>query len=316
MDMIPTRYGPLPSAGLVDRHPDGQARALFMDGPVILATSLGELCPQHTIDDARRLALSPVTFHPNGQVRSLPLERRTRVATPAGTLPAELVTFHENGAVARVFPLDGKLSGYWSEADEARLAEPLTVPTPFGPVTARFVAVAFDTAGRLRSLTLWPEEVVLIATPVGQVPTRLGLSLYPDGSLKSLEPARPCEVPTPVGPVRAFDPDAVGISGDDNSLAFAPDGEIVRIATVGTVVTARLADGSSRVLAPGVRESLCGDGDREAVPLLLEFLSDRVEARVTSGQPPVRVPRAGTRFSTRPHVAAFDVPFSPRRCAV
>ena len=121
MDTISSRYGQLPVDGPVDLHPDGQVRAAYVAGPVHLVTSLGRLTPQHTIDDTRRMTLPPLTFYKNGQVRSLPLETRTVIATPAGVVPAELVTFHENGTVARVFPLNGKLSGYWTEADEARM---------------------------------------------------------------------------------------------------------------------------------------------------------------------------------------------------
>ena len=183
------------------------------------------------------------------------------VETPAGRLPAELVTFHANGAVARVFPLNGKLSGYWTEADEARLAETLTVSTPLGALAARIVAVAFDPAGGLRSLTFWPDEVVPVASPVGEIPVRLGVSFHPGGALRSVEPARPVPVATPIGPIKAYDPDAVGISGDDNSLEFAPDGGVVRVATIGTSVTVHLPDGSETVLSPGLRESICGDGE-------------------------------------------------------
>jgi hypothetical protein len=315
MDIIPSRYGRLSVDGPMELHPDGQVRAAFLAGPVDLDTSLGRLRPQHTIDDTRHMTLAPVTFHRNGQVRSLPLETRTVLATPVGDLPAELVTFHENGAVARVFPLNGKLSGYWTEADEARLADPLTVATPLGPVTARIVAVAFDPLGRLRSLTLWPEEEVAVKAPVGQAPVRMGLSFYADGALRSLEPARPLEVPTPVGPVWAFDPDAVGVSGDDNSLVFSPSGEVLRVATVRTAVSARLPDGTRQVVTPGTRESLCGDSELEAVALVLEFSLDAVTARTAPKQALARVPLVGTVFTTRPHITAFATPLKPRRCA-
>jgi hypothetical protein len=316
MPVIATHYGPLPVTGTVERHPDGTLRAACLDSPVFLATSLGLLRPQHTMDDTRHQSLVPVAFHQNGLIRSLPLEARTMVATPAGELPVELVTFHDTGAVARVFPLNGKLSGYWTEADEARLAETLTISTPLGPMTAKFVAVAFDAAGGLRSLTLWPDEVVTVATPAGEARARLGLSFHPNGALRSLEPAGPLEVPTPVGSVRAYDPDAVGVCGDDNSLVFSPEGVVTRVATIGTAVTARLADGSETALAPGLRESLCGEGESEPVPLGLEFFPDRITARGLADGRTVTLPTAGTTFTARPYVAAFAVPFAPRRCSM
>ncbi|HCR12795.1 MAG TPA: hypothetical protein DIU49_05770, partial [Desulfovibrio sp.] len=119
METVITPYGPLPVAGKPDLYPDGVVKAMYVQGPVSLETSVGRLMPQYTIDDSRRMHQPPLTFHANGRVRSLPLETRTVLETPLGPLSAELVTFHESGGVARVFPLNGKLSGYWTEADEA-----------------------------------------------------------------------------------------------------------------------------------------------------------------------------------------------------
>lgn len=316
MDTVATRYGSLPVAGLVERHPDGGVRAVFVEAPAPLETSIGWLVPQHSIDDSRRMTKPPVTFYPNGQVRSVPLETRTVVKTPTGPLPAELVTFHENGQLARIFPLNGKLSGYWTEADEAGMAEALRIETPVGPVVARLVAVAFDPRGRLRSLTLWPGEEVTVATPAGNVPARLGISFHPNGAVRSLEPARPFEVATPVGRIWAFDSDAVGVSGDDNSLVFASAGEVARIATVRTALAAHLADGTRRTVAPVVRESICGDNDHEITPLVLEFSDAAVIARHGPGRPTAVLPRAGATFETKPFVSAFAVAFAPKQCSM
>jgi len=315
METITTAYGDLPVTGQVERFADGQARAVFPAGPAHLATPAGELCPQYTIDDSRRQDLIPLLFHPNGRIRSMSLEQRSLVTTSIGPLPAELVTFHPNGALARVFPLNGKLSGYWSEEDEARLAEPLTVPLAQGPLTARFVSVAFDTAGRLRSLTLWPGEEVTIASPLGPLPTRLGISFHPDGSLRSLEPAKPVAVPTPVGPIRAFDPDAIGVCGVSNSLVFSPDGAVTAVATVRTSVTATLPDGQRRTLAPSLRECLCGGEEKEVAALRLTFRADRIEVTTAPGRPPTVLPTTGTTFTTSPYLAAFAIPLAPKRCA-
>jgi hypothetical protein len=316
MDTVQTQYGLLPVDGVVDRYPDGGVRGAFVSAAFHLVTSLGRLTPQHTIDDARRMTKPPVTFFQNGQVRSVPLEKQTMVPTPVGPLPAELVTFHENGAVARVFPLNGKLSGYWTEADEAGRAETLRFTTPVGPVAARMVAVAFDPQGRLRSLTLWSGETLTVPSPAGDIPVRLGLSFHPEGALRSAEPARPVEVSTPAGPVWAFDPDAVGISGDDNSLVFDPTGAVARVATVRTALTVRLPDGTGLEIAPAVRESICGDSEREITPLVLEFADDAIVARHGPARPAAILPRTGAVFSTRPHVPAFAVAFSPKQCSM
>lgn len=317
MDTLDTRYGRLPVDGPVDRHQDGTPRAIFITGPVALDTSLGRLTPQHSIDDTRRMQHPPVTFFSNGQVRSLPLETRTVVNTIVGALPAELVTFHENGAVARVFPLNGKLSGYWTEADEAGLAEVLRLDTPIGRLAAKVLCAAFSPEGELRSLTLWPGEEVTVKTPVGNAPVRLGISFHPGGALRSVEPARSMETPTPVGTIWAYDPDAVGISGDENSLAFSLSGTVSRIATVRSQVVVRLPGEAPRELAPAVRDSICGDGDREITPLVLEFGAAEITARHGSiGRPFAILPRAGASFVAKPFVSAFAVSFAPKQCSM
>ncbi|EFL49800.1 conserved hypothetical protein [Solidesulfovibrio fructosivorans JJ]] len=317
METLETRYGNLPVDGPVDRYRDGSLRAVSLDGPVALETSLGRLTPQHTIDDSRRMQLPQLTFFPNGQVRSLPLETSTVVDTPVGELPAELVTFHENGAVARVFPLNGKLSGYWTEADEAGLAETLSLDTSIGRIASRFVSVAFSPDGELRSLTLWPGEEVTVKTPVGNAPARLGLSFHSGGALRSLEPARPMETPTPAGVIWAYDPDAVGISGDENSLAFDLSGTVSRVATIRSQLVARLPGEAPRELAPAVRESICGDGDHEITPLVLEFTAQNLVARHGSiGKPFAVLPRANATFVAKPFVSAFAVSFAPKRCSM
>jgi len=316
METVKTQYGDLPATGLIDRYADGSVRAAWVNAPFSLETAVGSLVPQYTIDDSRRMTKPPVTFYPNGQVRSVPLEKRAMLATPAGPLPAELVTFHENGAVARVFPLNGKLSGYWTEADEAGIAEILHLETAAGPLAAKLVAVAFDPDGHLRSLTLWPGEETTVQTPVGALAVRFGVSFYPTGAVRSVEPARPVAVETPVGSIVAYDSDAVGISGDANSLCFDPAGVVTRIATVRTSLRVRLADGARAEFAPLVRESICGDGDREMTPLVLEFATAVVTARYGTGEPVATLPRAGAVFTPCPFVSVFAVPFAPKQCSM
>ena len=92
-----------------------------------ISTQYGDLIPQYTDDDLRKREILPVEYHPSGALKAVPLETQTIIATPAGDIPAELISFHENGTISRIFPLNGKLSGYWSQEDEAgagRVADP------------------------------------------------------------------------------------------------------------------------------------------------------------------------------------------------
>ncbi len=316
MRILDTRFGPIPVAEPEERFPDGGLRACLPAEATVLHTPIGPLVPQHSTDDLRRKTVQAVEFFDGGELRCLALEERTTVPTPLGPLPAELVTFHPGGAVRRVFPLNGKLSGYWSQEDEAGLAEPLTLDTPLGTITARVICVRFDASGRLAGLTLWPGERVEVPTPVGVLPARNGLTLWPGGSLRSMEPAEPLLVPTAVGDIRAYDPDAVGVSGDDNSLVFDARGAVERVSTVQSVVRVELGGGEVRVFEPTSRESLCGDEEREPVPMVLEFSAGRVLVRRDPAAPGESLPLDGARFAVRPHLPQLGAAFGPPRCGV
>lgn len=315
MEKIPTRHGDIPVSGCQEWHPGGQLMSCAPAAEAVLHTSVGPLVPQHSTDDLRKRTVQAILFHPNGQLRSLPLEHPTEVDTPAGRLTAELVTFHPDGALSRVFPLNGKLSGYWTQEDEGGLARPVALSTPLGNISARIIGVSFDPAGRLRSITLWPGEALAVPTPVGVLAARVGVSFRADGTVRCLEPAKPQPVPTPVGVINAYDLDAVGISGDVNSLAFAPDGGVERIATSLTTLRVAHPDGGQDVFSPASRESLCGDTDREPVPMLLTFGGGNVAILRQPGTPPTVLPLGGRTFRTEPYLEIFAHPFGKMACA-
>lgn len=267
---VRTRYGTLRGATFVAFHDNGQPSEVWPGQASPLETPLGRLAPQHTGEDLRKPRVEPVTFYPDGTLKSLPLETQARVPTPLGEMPAELVSFHPSGTVRRIFPLNGKLSGPWTWQDEQRLAEPLALKTPVGRVEARLVCAHFFPSGALRSLTFWRGEEVEVDSPLGRVKARLGLAFHESGALRSLEPADPLDVSTPIGTIRAFDSDALGVSGDANSLAFAPDGRLEALVSVDCSVAVACGE-KIRRFAPGKRQSLCEEGAMEPVPLRLRF---------------------------------------------
>ncbi|BDQ33445.1 hypothetical protein [Pseudodesulfovibrio portus] len=281
-----------------------------------ITTQYGQLIPQHTTDDLRKRDLFPVEYHRSGVVKSVPLEAQTPIDTPAGTVPAELVSFHENGNINRIFPLNGKLCGYWSQEDEAALAAPVTLNTPVGIVTARILSLGFFDNRSLRSITLWPEDTLTIASPVGMVETRIGVSFAPDGSIRSLEPARPTPIKTLAGEIMAYDPDAVGVNGDVNSLVFDHGGNVVRVATTLTRLTAISPDGRTTAFAPEQRESLCSESEQEVVPMVIGFGKDAVTVQTDPDGPVTRIPREGHVFFAEPFLPQLSNPFAGLRCSV
>ncbi|MGE4293887.1 MAG: hypothetical protein AB7E32_16970 [Desulfovibrio sp.] len=296
MQTLHTRYGLIPVQGIQEWYPDGSPRSCIPAGPVELSTPLGGFIPQHSTDDLRRKEVQPLCFYANGQLQYLPLETATPVTTPAGRIKAELLTFHKQGALKRAFPLNGRLSGYWSQEDEQSLAESVELELPWGRESLKPLSVCFDAQGRWRSLTLWPGEILNVPTRLGQFAARVGVSFWDHGAVRSLEPATPQPLATPVGDIWAFDPDAVGISGDRNSLEFDRKGRVVRLRTTQSILGVDFADGSGMGFAPRERESLCGNSEREIIPMELEFLEREVLIRQTPEGSAERVPYAGSVF--------------------
>ncbi len=315
METLATRYGPIPVTGFVEYFEDGTVMSCAPAGEFVFETPCGPLTAQHTTDDLRRRTVQAVSFHPGGGLRALPLERPTVIETPAGPMSAELVTFHPDGSLCRVFPLNGKLSGYWTQEDEGRLATPVALDTPLGRISANLIAARFHPQGALLSLTLWPGEVLEVATPVGPMKARVGVSFRPDGSLRSLEPARPQSVPTQAGYIQAYDLDAVGISGDVNSLAFGPDGAVERVSTTLSRVVATGPGDQEMVFAPTSRESLCGDGEREPVPMHLAFGPEVTRIRTRPEAPWTILPRDSWTLRAEPYLRQFANPFGRQSCS-
>jgi hypothetical protein len=310
MQMLHTRYGPIPVLGKPECYLDGSPRSCVPAASVSLATSLGSFIPQHTTDDLRRKEVQPLCFHQNGMLQYLPLEQGTALKTPAGIVKAELLTFHENGSLNRVFPLNGRLSGYWSQEDELGLAERVELEMPWGRLSIKPLSLCFDAQGRWRSLTLWPGETLEVPTRLGPLAARIGASFWENGLVRSLEPATPYPVPTPVGEIWAFDSDAIGISGDLNSLQFDKKGRVLLVRTTQSIFGVDFADGSSMGFAPEERESLCGDGEQEIVPMELEFREREVIVRQKVGSAGQHIPYAGSVFRVRrvvPRLNLFEL---------
>jgi len=308
METITTDFGPLGGVEYTDTYDDGRPRFVILARPNTIRSPAGDLVPQYTDEDLRRPRVEAVAFHENGMLKSVPLQQRTPVQTPAGELAAELLTFYPSGAVRRVFPLAGKLSGHWSWQDEARLADPLTIRTPAGPLTARFISILFHASGALRSLTLWPEETVTVASPVGPVQARVGLAFHAGGALRSLEPATPLAVETPIGPLTAYDNDPEGICGDVNSLSFSADGRLESLSTMSERIAVSCPDGRTRTFGPLMRINPCDGEATELTPLQIRFGPDTVAFGPDFGE---SFDVAGCRFqvqAVRPRL--FDMSYA------
>lgn len=242
----------------------------------ILRTKFGELVPQYSADDVRRKYVKSVSLYESGKLKSVSLENQTGIETPMGEFPAELVTFYESGEIKRVFPLNGKLSGYWSELEEQELAMPFRFEFDFGSFASRVIALHFYQSGALRSLSLWPGETVTLRTPAGKIPVRAGFSLYENGALQSVEPAAPVPIPTGIGTVTAFDPNVTGIHADSNSLEFDENGRLRSLVTADVKIIACPKDDAMQVIKPVMKSHPLEDDVLIPEPLRIDFYETHV----------------------------------------
>lgn len=226
-----TKYGNLSGCIDPEYYAGGSMKNCGLTERNELPLECGTLVPQYSEAEVRRKRIKSIGFYPNGSVQRIALEKQTEVLTPIGEFPAELLTFYENGSIKRIFPLNGKISAYWSETDEGKLAVPMCFEFDFGNFSAKIISVHFYPGGEIQSVTLFPGEVISLRTPVGNVSVRTGFSLYESGGLKSVEPASPVLVPTKIGKLTAYDCGAIGIHADENSLKFSESGEITGITT-------------------------------------------------------------------------------------
>ncbi|MBA3020232.1 hypothetical protein [Propionicimonas sp.] len=256
-------------------HLSGTVRDCTLNERNVIPTSCGDLIPRYEKLETRTKPGQSLSFYKSGALRSIYLEDQTEVATPIGPLPAELVSFHEDGSLNTIFQLNGQLSYAWTETDEKRLAQEWTLAFDFATITAKMIAVRFHPSGQVRSLTLWPGETLMLNTPVGEIACRTGLSVHPNGTLASFEPAMPVALETPIGYVLAYDVDAFTIDGDQNSVRFDDQGNLTQVTTAGEVIvegpdgTVRISSKTRYALTEDVRVKLSielsFDGDQVTI---------------------------------------------------
>lgn len=240
-----------------------------------LETKVGFLTPIYEVEDHGRQKLSPVKFSSKGLIKTINLQTATKVETSIGEISAEMITFYPEGQIRRLFPLNGKLSGYWSENDEHKLAETIEIQTPLGIIKAKPIYFHFYETGELKSVTFWPKERIVIETHIGPINIKTGISFYKSGKLHSLEPAEQTIIDTPIGRIKAFDPDPIGINGEKNSLSFYEDGTLERISSIATKVEVNDTE-----FSPSEVPSLCDEEIMMLLPLKIEFGSEMYKYKI------------------------------------
>ena len=268
-------FGILGGVSSLRKGKNGVLQAVSLTENNVIVTHAGDLYAAYT-ETPRRKHKPSVEFYENGLVKAVALEEQQDVITPIGELPAELVTFYESGELHRVFPVDGLISGFWSEEEEREMNIPLTFDFGFTVFTAMLSSLCFYKSGAIKSVTLYPGEVITVHTPLGPFSVRHGFSLYETGELQSFEPAEPVHIQTPVGKLTAFDTMSVGVSADENSVTLSESGQVIGLKTGANRIMAQAGGGPVCWHKPVQKPHPCSDELAHFQPLELLFDEDSV----------------------------------------
>lgn len=228
---ICTSYGILKGILSCDYNLDGEISSCVLNKKNEIVVGGKKLVSIYENYSVRRKDTFSVKFYEDGYIKAICLQDKEVINTTVGDFEVEKITFYNGEKIKRLFLLDGKLTGYWSEEDEYNLAVDYKFSLKFAEFTAKVISLQFYEDGNLKSLTLWPKEEVNIQAGGTLIPIRIGISLYNDGKLKSCEPKRPTKVKTIIGEITAYDINAIGIHGERNSLVFNEEGNISSLIT-------------------------------------------------------------------------------------
>ncbi|HEY8889468.1 MAG TPA: hypothetical protein VIM70_04390 [Clostridium sp.] len=237
----------------------------------------------------RLKGISSIEFYTEGLIKECKLNEYSEINTIYGNLvpqydEAEVrrkykrsLSFYENGEVKRIFPLNGKITAYWTEQNEYKLAEEFNFNFEFGVFKKKIIGINFYESGSVKSLTLWPRDFIDMVTPCGIIETRIGFSLYPNGAIRSCEPRKHTLINTIIGELHAFDLGAIGLNGDRNSLNFNEDGTVKSLRTSTDKITIKGIDGQLKVHEPGVRPNNFNNLIMDVIPLKIEFYEGKIK---------------------------------------
>lgn len=275
--MIKTNYGMLTGETGVEYHSNGSLKQCVLEERCALNTQFGVLVPKYEVNEARTKNRNAVEFYDSGVLKSIYLQQKTAIPTPIGEIEAELITFYENGAMHRLFPLFGQISGFWSEEEEKKLAKSIIIDMPTVHMENKISCICFYINGEIKSISLYSGETVTALNNEMEYKTRIGIAFYESGKIKSLEPATHSVVKTPIGVIFAYNNDPMGIHGDDNSLKFNEDGSIKKATTVASYLEIKDKSETITEVKAMKKPSMLELDKYVIVPIAIEFYEEKIE---------------------------------------
>ncbi|AQR95499.1 hypothetical protein [Clostridium saccharoperbutylacetonicum] len=276
MNKIKTKYGILNGAIIASLYSTGEPEAYRIEEESELEILDTKLVPLYDFQNGRRKEFPALKVYKNGNIKSLALNNSTSINTSIGNYDVEKITFYEDGQINRIFFLDGKLSGYWTEDDEYNLSQAYNFDFKFSKFEAKIISMHFYKTQEIKSITLWPKERIKLNIGGDNFLGRIGISLYKSGELESCEPFRPIKINTPIGAIEAYDINALGIHGDSNSLKFNENGTLKALITSANTITITNKDGERILHAPKKIRLYSNSEILDTITLKLEFIKNKV----------------------------------------
>lgn len=277
MKEFSTKYGKINGITSIELYTNGAIKECKINEFCNIKTIYGNLVPQYDEAEVRRKYKRSLSFYENGNIQSISFQEQITIETSIGKLPAELVLFYDNENIKRVFPVNGKITGYWTEEDEYKLTREIEFEFKFGSFKIKIICISFYESGAVKSLTLWPKDSINISTLYGIIKARIGVSLYPNGEIKSCEPRMPTLINTIIGELHAYDLGASGINGDINSLNFNEDGTVKSLSTSADKITITGIDGKVKIYEPSLNINNFNINILDLAPLNIEFYLDKIK---------------------------------------
>lgn len=288
---------------LISWNKNGNIDTVLVGEKVILETSLGNFIPRYTLDNSGRIKEAPVKFYKTGDLKSLPLEEATEIRTSIGTIKSELLIFYKSGALWRTFPLNGQVSGFWTEENEFELAETLEIPTSVGTLKVKPIYLQFYETGELESILFWPSERISIHTNSGETLIRKGICFHKNGKIKGFEPIEEITMETPIGSIKVYDRDPNGMHAESHAINFNEDGTIESLITSSNTIT--ISNGNEeQTFSPKLISSYCKEDVFIISPLKITFEENNISF-ANDNEPAISVPK------TLPYKIADYIPDKP-----
>lgn len=268
-------YGELEGVTLIEKYDSGELECIKVEKKNKIIIDGISYTPRYTVDE-RKKEFSSIKLYKSGIIKSLDLEEKTKVSVAAGVFYVEKVVFYEGGELKRLFPLNGRIDGYWSEEDEYNLAETYSFNFKFAKLKAKVISIQLFKSGNIKSITLWPKEKIKINHNGKVINIRTGFSVYEDGALKTCEPDKPVKISTPIGDIEAYDKNSIGIHGENNSLKFSEDGSVIELTTSSNIIKIINKKGDAMVYSPKEIFLYANSEIKDLITVTLQFTDEEV----------------------------------------